>query len=72
MIPLNLDDQVVLRRTLEEMEARIPIRHNPVSPIEELALDADLATVLAKTNEVVQGFNALVTELGLTETSPLK
>ena len=65
MIPLDITDEVVLRRTLEEIEARLPLQEVQVSPVDKLAYDADLATTVAKVNELVDGLNALSNALRL-------
>ena len=69
MIPLSIDDPVVLRRTLEELEAKIIIVATPISPINKIHPDADLATAVLKINEIVDGFNAVVVALNATNTS---
>ena len=69
MIPLNLEDPVILRRTLEEMEAKIIIVATPISPINKIHPDADLVTAVLKINEIVDGFNAVVVALNATNTS---
>jgi len=65
MIPLDITDEVVLRRTLEDIEARLPLQEVQVSPVDKLAYDADLATTVAKVNELVDGLNALSDALRL-------
>ncbi len=65
MIPLDITDEVVLRRTLEDIEARLPLQEVQVSPVDKLAYDADLATTVAKVNELVDGLNALSNALRL-------
>ncbi len=69
MIPLNIDDPVVLRRTLEELEAKIIVVATPISPVNKLPVDADLATSVLKVNELIDGFNAVVVALNATNTS---
>jgi len=69
MIPLNLDNEVVLRRTLEELEAKIIVVATPISPVNRLHPDADLATAVLKINELINGFNAVVVALNATNTS---
>lgn len=62
MIPVNIDDVDVLRRTLEDMDARIP-EVVTVETIVELPADADILTNVEKTNEVVKAFNRLLGQL---------
>jgi len=69
MIPLNIDDPVVLRRTLEDMEAKIIVVATPISPINKLNPASTLEVVEAKVNELVDGFNAVVVALNATNTS---
>ncbi len=69
MIPLNIDDPVVLRRTLEELEAKIIVVATPISPVNKLPVDADLTTSVLKVNELIDGFNAVVVALNATNTS---
>ncbi len=63
MIPLDIDDPVVLRRTLEEMEASIPKLQESISTIVVLEDTADLAQVIAKVNEGVGTVNLLTSSL---------
>jgi len=69
MIPLDIQDPVVLRRTLEELESKIIVVATPISTINKLHPDADLATAVLKINEIVDGFNAVVVALNATNTS---
>ena len=69
MIPLNINDPVVLRRTLEELESKIIIVATPISPVNKLNPGATLEEVEAKVNEVVDGFNAVIVALNATNTS---
>ncbi len=69
MIPLNIDDPVVLRRTLEDLEAKIIVVATPISPINKLNPGSTLEVVEAKVNEIVDGFNAVVVALNATNTS---
>ncbi len=63
MIPLDIDDPVVLRRTLEEMEASIPKLQEAIGTIVVLEDTADLAQVIAKVNELVGTVNLLTSSL---------
>ena len=69
MIPVNIDDPVVLRRTLEDLEAKIIIVATPISPVNKLNPGSTLEVVEAKVNELVDGFNAVVVALNATNTS---
>ena len=69
MIPLDLSNPVILRRTLEELETRLIIVATPISPIDQLPLDATLEEAVAKINELVSGHNAVVAVLNATNTS---
>lgn len=69
MIPLSIDEPNVLRRTLEELESKLIIVATPISPVDKLPTDADLATTIARVNEVIEGFNAVVVVLNATNTS---
>ncbi len=63
MIPLDIDDPVVLRRTLEEMEASIPKLQEAIGTIVVLEDTADLAQVIKKVNELVGTVNLLTSSL---------
>ena len=63
MIPLDITNPVVLRRTLEEMEASIINLDAPITPIEPLDTAADLATVLDKVNDLIVSYNTLIANL---------
>ncbi len=63
MIPLDIDDPVVLRRTLEEMEASIPKLQESIGTIVVLEDTADLAQVIKKVNELVGTVNLLTSSL---------
>ncbi len=69
MIPLNIDDPVVLRRTLEELETRIVILATPITPIDALPVGSTLEETVGKVNEMISGLNAVITTLNLTNTS---
>jgi len=69
MIPLNIDDAIVLRRTLEELETRIVILPIPITPIDQLPLGSTLEETVDKVNEMISGLNAVITTLNLTNTS---
>ncbi len=67
MIPLDIDDPVVLRRTLEEIEASIPNLKDAAGTITILAESADLVTVIDKVNELVGTVNLLSAALNSTD-----
>jgi len=69
MIPLNIDDTIVLRRTLEELELGIIVLTTPITPIDELPLGSTLEETVDKVNEMISGLNAVITTLNLTNTS---
>ena len=69
MIPLDLSNPVILRRTLEELETRLIVVATPISPIDQLPLAATLEEAVAKINELVAGHNATVAALNATNTS---
>jgi len=69
MIPLNIEDSTVLRRTLEELEASIIVLGTPITPIDKLPLAATSDEVIAKINSVIVGLNATITILNNTNTS---
>ena len=63
MIPINIDDNDVLRRTLLELEESIPALDIPLTPIEELPVNADVSLTVGKVNEIIRSVNALYTSL---------
>ena len=63
MIPLNVEDPVVLKRTLEEIEATIPKLDDTTRTTTLLDSGADLAAVIAKVNELVGNVNLVITTL---------
>ncbi len=67
MIPLDIDDPVVLRRTLEEIEASIPNLKDTTGTITILAESADLVMVIDKVNELVGTVNLLSAALNSTD-----
>ena len=69
MIPLDLSDPTVLRRTLEELETRLIVVATPISSVTKLAPAATLEEAVAKINELVDGHNAVVAVLNATNTS---
>ena len=69
MIPLSLEDTTVLRRTLEELEMGLIVVSTPISPVDVLPVDADLTAVIDKVDEVIKGFNSVVSLLNATNTS---
>jgi len=69
MIPINIDDPVVLRRTLEELETRIAILPTPITPVNTLDDAAVIEEIVLKTNEIVEGLNAVIVALNATNTS---
>ena len=66
MIPLNIEDPEVLRRTLLELEKSVPKFDVALSPITELEDSADIVATVAKVNEVIRSINALFAELNTT------
>ena len=60
MIPLNITDEVVLRRTLEEIEASIPKLEYSLTPIGALEEGATIEEVTFTVNEIVLSLNALI------------
>ncbi len=71
MIPLNIEDPEVLRRTLEELEQKIPSTDKPITPVSRLELTADLATTVAKVNQLVDSLRTIITQLELNSTNKL-
>ena len=63
MIPLDIADPVVLRRTLEELEASIPKLSNSIGTINKLDDTADLTEVIHKVNEIAGTVNLLSSAL---------
>lgn len=68
MIPVNIDDIDVLRRSLEDLDSRTlpPVT---VDAVVELPANADVATTVEKTNEVVKSFNRLLGQLNRTDSN---
>jgi len=66
MIPLDIADPVVLRRTLEELEASIPKLANSIGTINKLDDTADLTEVIHKVNEIAGTVNLLSFALNTT------
>ncbi len=69
MIPIDIEDPVVLRRALEDLESKITVLATPVTPINDLVEAPDLDAVSIKVSEIVSGLNAVITALNLTNTS---
>ncbi len=63
MIPLNIEESDVLRRTLEEIEASIPKLDQSAKPVNILEDGSDLATMLDKVNELVGSVNLIILAL---------
>jgi len=63
MIPLDLSDDTVLRRTLEELEAGIPVLSDSARPLTTLPSGSDLAHIELKVNELVVTINLLIDSL---------
>jgi len=60
MIPLDIDDATVLRRTLEELEARIPLLTDAARPITIVPDGADLEAITLKLNEAIVTINLII------------
>ena len=60
MIPLNITDEVVLRRTLEEIEATIPHLNYTLTTIGILPDRATNDEVVTKTNEIIASINTII------------
>ena len=71
MIALDLDEPTVLRRTLEELEAKQITFTNPMTPLTTLASAATLEEVIVKTNDIINSYNDLITQLNATDTTKL-
>jgi len=63
MIPLDIENPVVLRRALEEMEASIPKLDQSATTVNVVEDGSDLATVTAKVNELVGSINLIISAL---------
>jgi len=61
MIGLNIEDPVVLRRTLEELFSKIPTTDVQLTALLPLADDATLVETVAKVNELIDTINVIVT-----------
>ena len=61
MIPMNIDDKDVLRRTLLELEDKVTIQGAPLSSISKVVLDGanDLQLLANKVNEIGEVLNSL-------------
>lgn len=70
MIPLNIEDTTVLRRTLEEIESRLIEIPAPLRLISELTYVDGVTTledVLVKVNEIVVALNTVNAVLNATD-----
>ena len=63
MIPLGIDDPEVLRRTLEELETKIPVLELSAQTILTLDDTATLADLVSKANEQTKTVNAILKSL---------
>jgi len=63
MIPLNIEDPIVLRRTLEEIEEVIPKLDASAQTVDKIEDGADLTTVTAKLNEVIGSIDLIISAL---------
>ncbi|RLA64023.1 MAG: hypothetical protein DRQ78_06400 [Epsilonproteobacteria bacterium] len=63
MIPLNIEDPIVLRRTLEEIEEVIPKLDASAQTVDKIEEGADLTTVTAKLNEVIGSIDLIISSL---------
>lgn len=74
MIPLNIDDTTVLRRTLEELESQLMVSP-PLANVDKLNLvvtPAPTNEVLAvKLNEIVGVINSITSLINSTQASEL-
>jgi len=71
MIPLNIEDSSVLRRTLQSLEDSIPQMESPINSINELE-STNISDVVDKLNEVIRGFNAVVSVFDRTQTTEIQ
>ena len=63
MIPLDITDEVVLRRTLEEIEASIPKLAESTRTTEELASVATSEEIVAHINQLSGNVNLIIAAL---------
>ena len=63
MIPLNLEDEVILRRTLEELDRAIPVLSESARAIVPLLESATLEEINLKVNEAIGTINLLIEAL---------
>jgi len=67
MIPLDITDEVVLRRTLEELEERLPELAEYLQQIDEIVVVSGTPTTIeqltSKVNDIVVVLNAVTTAL---------
>jgi len=66
MIPLNIEDPTVLRRTLEELEASIPVLAQQAKTVTVLEDSATTDEIIVKVNELVGTVNLLIATLNST------
>ncbi len=71
MIPINIDDPLVLRRTLEDIEARIIIHDTPLSPVPPLLESDKLGDAIIRINEIADALNLVITRLNEQSASTL-
>ena len=63
MIGLNLENMVVLRRVLEELEAKTQILDTPLNPVEALQPGAPLDDVIQRLNQTIEVVNTTINAL---------
>lgn len=67
MIDINLENPVVLRRALEDLDRRTVVVRTPVASVEELPLAALAPDAILKINELVVVVNSISTILNSTQ-----
>ncbi len=68
MIPLNIDNPEVLRRTLEEMEESLIVVDASLIPQQPLDyLEVDISVIVGTLNETIRTLNSVITILNNTK-----
>ncbi len=62
MIPLNLKDETVLRRTLQEISDSIP-RLSEITPVDKVDTPATNEMIVVGLNKAIDAINALIADL---------
>jgi len=65
MIPLNIDDNTVLRRVLEDIESRLPVDTPMLSNINRINDDPSttIEDLVIKINEIIRVLNTVTTHI---------